>query len=199
MEGMEWFKREWPGVRALLAEEPTLTGTVSKLDEVHDGNPFVATQPWAEPLPGGGAPSDLEHRESPGQRPASRIERWRKMFPQARAQRVLAKKGMQQRVPHARAPNQAEIGQPQPPNISTPEEHETLLKEAQTSIREGTRRRHDWTIPFPRANRDTGIPNAGDFPGVDAKVTAGEFRVTHSTALALIARGVATPFPKVHP
>ena len=35
--------------------------------------------------------------------------------------------------------------------------------------------------------------NADDFPGVDPKVTAAEFRITHSTALTLIVRAVATP------
>ena len=164
MEGMEWFDREWPKVRALLTEEPMLIGIVTKLDEVHSGNPFVATQPWAEPLPGGSTLSDLECQEPLGQRPASRIERWRRMFPQARTQRVLAKKGMQQRVPYVRTPHQAEIGQPRPPNISTSEEYEMLLKEVQTSIQEGIRRpvRLDDPVPpdkqrhwnlFPARNR----------------------------------------------
>ena len=149
MEGMEWYQREWPRVRALLNKEPRLVGIVSKLDEVSTGSPFVATQPWAEPLPGGSSLLDLEYREPLGRRPATKIDRWREMFPQARVQRVLAKKGMEQRVSYIKTPHQAEIGQPRPPKISTQEEYETLLKEVESSIQEGIRHpvRLDDSIP----------------------------------------------------
>ena len=48
LEGQHWFTREWKALRLTLSDEPSLAPTTAKLDEVAEGQPSTATQPWTE-------------------------------------------------------------------------------------------------------------------------------------------------------
>ena len=149
LEGQQWFDREWKALRLTLSDEPTLGPILAKLDEVADGHPFTATQPWTTTDPNGFSLQEIEYLRPVGGRPATEVDRWRKVFTSKASMKVMARHDMQQRVPYTTPPSQSQLGPARPPPITTQDQYDSLLDEVESSISEGIRFPVRWDDPIP--------------------------------------------------
>ena len=149
LEGQQWFDREWADLRMILSDEPMLGPIIAKLDEVAEGHPFTATQPWTEPDTNRSTLQEEEYLLPVGGRPATKADRWRSVFTSKASKKVMARFDMQQRVPYGTPPSQAQLGAARPPTITTHDQYESLMEEIMSSITEGIRFPVRWDDPIP--------------------------------------------------
>ena len=116
----------------LFRQDPELSAIVNKLEEISQGNDFIATTPWKEPSdhPSGKSLLEVQYDQPIGASPNQPIAvaRWKEQFPSKKACKMMWHPQNLTKIKIHNKITQDEVGTPRPPNTRTPEQRAHLTQ-----------------------------------------------------------------------